>query len=75
MDQYQKEDYLKRTGQVISRLREEKGLTQEELAKLCNVQPAMISKIEAGQINVLITSLLGIARALKVDVRELVVNY
>ncbi len=39
-------------GQEIKRLREAKGWTQTELCKKSNVNPSILSRIEAGRIKV-----------------------
>ncbi|MGB3591570.1 MAG: helix-turn-helix domain-containing protein [Nonlabens sp.] len=38
-------------GKTIAELRKEKGLTQEELVELCNINVRTIQRIEAGEVN------------------------
>lgn len=38
-------------GKHISRLRKQKGLTQEELVEKCNINVRTIQRIEAGEVN------------------------
>ena len=38
------------TGDVIRKLRKEKGITQEELAKILGVQKSAIAKYESGRV-------------------------
>ncbi len=58
-------------GTNISRFRRAAGLTQHEVAKRAVLNGRHDQKIEAGEINVTINSLVGIARALDVEVVEL----
>jgi len=56
----------------VRRLREKRGLTQEALGEACDFHPTFISLIERKQRNVTISTLEIIARALGVDVYELI---
>lgn len=47
---------LKEFGANLRRLRVEKGLSQERLAELAELNPRTVQKIEAGQTNILITT-------------------
>ena len=58
-------------GQQIRRLREEKGLSQEEFAGLANLDRAYYGGIERGERNVAALNLIKIALALGVEVGEL----
>ena len=62
---------LQRIGANLLRLRIEKGLTQEQLSYECDVDRAKISKIESGQANLLVTTLLDLAEGLSVTPEEL----
>ncbi len=55
---------LKTFGGNIRRLRNEKGITQEKLAELADLNIRTIQKIEAGQTNILITTASRIQQAL-----------
>jgi transcriptional regulator with XRE-family HTH domain len=59
-------------GQHIRRLRKELGLSQATLARLCNLYPSYISRIERGQENITIITLDVIAKNLQVSMSELV---
>lgn len=59
-------------GTQIARLRNESGLSQEQLADLVSVAPSRISKMEHGQVNSKLTTLLALSSALNVTVDELV---
>ena len=58
-------------GQQIRRLREGKGLSQEEFAGLAGIDRAYYGGIERGERNVAALNLIKIADALKVDAGEL----
>lgn len=55
---------LRAFGANVRRERTAKELTQEKLAELVDVNIRTIQKIEAGDINVLVTTVLRIQRAL-----------
>ncbi len=64
-------DIVKDVGFKIRELREERGLSQEKLADLADLHRAYIGQIERGEKNIGIRNLEKIARALKVNVRDL----
>lgn len=51
-------------GANARRERVARGLTQEKLAELMEVNPRTIQKIEAGQINILVTTVLRLQQSL-----------
>jgi transcriptional regulator with XRE-family HTH domain len=55
---------LRAFGANVRRVRTSRNLTQEKLAELVELNIRTIQKIEAGQINVLVTTVLRIQRAL-----------
>ncbi len=57
---------LKKIGQKIAEIRKSKGLTQEDLAGLTELDRSYISEIENGHKNLSVMSLLKISTALKV---------
>ncbi len=59
-------------GQRIRFLRESKGISQQNLAAVCNFEKANLSRIEAGRTNPTITTLYKISQALEVNISELV---
>jgi len=60
-------------AQKVKKLREEKGLSQEKLARLADVSNNTIVNIEAGkQNNPTIETLKSIAKALEISVDELI---
>jgi transcriptional regulator with XRE-family HTH domain len=56
---------LKRFGASVRRERTGKGLTQERLAEFADLNLRTVQKIEAGQLNILLTTLIRIRHALK----------
>jgi transcriptional regulator with XRE-family HTH domain len=60
-------------AEIVKKLREEKGLSQEKLARLADVSNNTIVNIEAGkQNNPTIETLKRIAKALEISVDELI---
>jgi transcriptional regulator with XRE-family HTH domain len=55
---------LRELGGNIRRLRMSAGMTQERLAELVDINPRNIRRIEAGEINLLITTMARIRQAL-----------
>lgn len=62
---------LARLGKRVRRLRQEKGLSQEEVAERAALDAKHLQAIEGGQANVTFASLVGIAKALGVKLAEL----
>ena len=71
-----KEETLKALGRTIKKLREEKGMTLDELAKKCGYDSvnsrSTIQKIEAGKNDVPTSKLKAIALALDTTPSELI---
>lgn len=62
---------LQKIGANLLRIRTDKGYTQEELSYNSDVDRSKISKIESGQANLVVTTLLDLAEGLGVDPSEL----
>ena len=56
---------LDRFGANVRRERNARNLTQEKLAELADLNIRTVQKIEAGELNVLITTAIRLQRALK----------
>ena len=56
---------IKKFGANVRRERNAWGLTQEKLAELTDLHLRSLQKIEAGEINLLLTTVLRIKRGLK----------
>jgi transcriptional regulator with XRE-family HTH domain len=59
-------------GTALRELREERDLTQQQLAKKAGVAPTFLSDVERGTRNPSWSTILSIAKALKVKPSELV---
>lgn len=58
-------------GKTIKRLRERKGMTQEDLADKAHIDVSYLAKIENGYVNTTIRYLIKISRGLSVKARDL----
>ena len=64
-------DINKQVGFNIRKIREEKGLSQEKLAALADLHRAYVGQIERGKKNIGLKNLERIAKALNVNVKDL----
>ena len=62
----------KKIGERIRDLRESKGISQQNLAAICNFEKANLSRIEAGRTNPTIFTLYKISQALDIALTEIV---
>lgn len=62
-------------GERIKSVREQKGITQQDLAARCDFEKSNLSRIEAGRTNLTIKSLFKISTALDVEIKDLVDVY
>jgi len=62
---------LKALGKQIKLQRIKKGMSQVDLALLCNMEKSSVSKIESGQVNISYLTLLRLSKCLDVPVKEL----
>ena len=67
-----KEQLKNKIGQRIVELRSQKNWTQSDLARASNKDRQAIEKLENGKVNPTVYSLLEIAKALEVPLKELV---
>ncbi|MDG2844474.1 helix-turn-helix transcriptional regulator [Vibrio parahaemolyticus] len=58
-------------GQRILKVRKSRGLSQEKLALLAEIDRSYMSRIERGKINITLEKLYKIAETLECDVKEL----
>jgi transcriptional regulator with XRE-family HTH domain len=65
------DDFIKQVGFQIKKLREEQGLSQEDLANDCNIPKSQIGRIERAEINTTLRTLYKIASALHVQPKVL----
>ena len=59
-------------GDRIRKLREERNISQQNLAELCNVEKSNMARIEAGRTNPTLHTMYKISSALKITLAELV---
>ena len=59
-------------GDKIRSYRKQAGFTQEQLAEKADLHHNFIGEVERGNMEISLTSMLKIAKALKVKVRDLV---
>ena len=64
--------YLIKLGNTIRTTRKSKGLTQQNIAALCDSEKANLSRIEAGKTNSTVITLKKIADVLQIPVADLV---
>ena len=65
------EDYSKKLGENLKRIRTGKGVTQIEIAKKLAVNRSFVSNIENGKTNPTLSTITNLANALGVPVNEL----
>ena len=65
-------EFQKKLGKRIKTMREDKGISQQELASLCDFEKSNMSRIEAGRTNPTIGTLLKISNALNISITVLV---
>lgn len=63
---------LQKIGNRIKYLRESKGISQQDLAALCNFEKANMRRIEAGRTNPTFYTLYKISQGLMISISELV---
>ncbi|MBO4602983.1 MAG: helix-turn-helix transcriptional regulator [Salinivirgaceae bacterium] len=66
---YQEE--IKLIALKIKKLRQEKNLSVQDLAYLCDMERSSMSRIESGRINITIKTLCNISAALGIEPKEL----
>jgi len=62
---------LKQIGKNIKKIRNGKGILQQDLAAMCNFEVSVMSRIEAGGSNFTIGTLNKIANALEIPISRL----
>ncbi|MBQ6519293.1 MAG: helix-turn-helix transcriptional regulator [Anaerolineaceae bacterium] len=67
-------DILVFYGNTIRHLRQNKGISQEELGDLCNLHRTYISDIELGKRNVSLENIEKIALALNMTISEIFIE-
>lgn len=68
---YTEKKFLESFGKRLAKTRKQKGLTQEKLAERVDLHFTYIGMVERGTRNPTIANVYKIAKALKVDIKEL----
>lgn len=63
-------EYLILIGNNISKIRKNQGLTSKELGLRCDIEKSNLINIEKGKINVTANTLLKLANALEIEVKQ-----
>lgn len=58
-------------GKQIQKLRDSKGISQQDLAAKCNFEKSNMSRLEAGRVNPTLSTLEKVANSLDVTLAEL----
>ena len=66
---------FKQGGQVIQRIRKERGMTQEQLAEKVGIDPNSISRIERGRLIPALPTLIDICNALEIGADAVLAAY
>lgn len=61
------QEFIKFLGVRIRQLREEKNMSQQVLADICNVPKSTIGRLERGEVNPTVKTLLKISKALNIE--------
>jgi transcriptional regulator with XRE-family HTH domain len=61
------DNFLKEVGNNVRRMRKEKGYTMQDLANELDMEYRQLSRIERGEVNTSVYSLLRIAEKLEID--------
>ena len=67
----QKDELLKKFGRHLNALREREMLTVEDLAAATGFTAQQLRRIEAGEVNILFTTVVVLARGLRITPAEL----
>lgn len=68
----EKTKILKRLGDHIVKLRKSQNITSAEFARRCDMERSNIARVEMGRANLTVYNLLRIAKALNIEVSELI---
>lgn len=60
-----------KVGKQIQKLRELKGISQQDLAAKCNFEKSNMSRLEAGKVNPTLSTLEKVASALEINIIDL----
>jgi putative transcriptional regulator len=64
-------ELLQKLGTRLAQIREEKGMTQQQLAEAIGAKFAWVQRLEGGEINATLSALVVITKALDLPLKEL----
>lgn len=68
----EKKELQLKIGQNIKSIREDLGIEAQQLASRCDIEKSTLSRLEAGNTNPTIYTLSKIAKALEIELQDLV---
>lgn len=71
MNKIRNEQMLVKFGQRIKQLRAARNMSQDDLAYACDVEKTQIYRIEGGKINTTLSTLVALAEAFGLSLKEL----
>lgn len=71
MTKIRDDSFLKRFGDNLRKLREQQGLSQEELYFRANLSKNQVGNIERGEVNTTISTAYALSKALGIELPEL----
>lgn len=71
MDEINSYDFLKSFGKNLKKIREKKEVSLRELAASCNVDHSNIGKIEKGEFNITLLTILELSKGLEIHPKKL----
>ena len=71
MTKIRDDSFLKRFGDNLRKLREQQGLSQEELYFRANLSKNQVGNIERGEVNTTISTAYALSQALGIELPEL----
>ena len=66
----ERNQFLVSLGSRVRRIRKQKGLTQQSLSDLCDIEKANLSRIESGITNPTILTLLKMSKTLNIEIND-----
>lgn len=70
IDNVEKVDFQIKFGKQIEKFRVDQNLSYRQLAQRCDIDHSNISKIEKGEINIQLSSMLQLAKGLNIHPKE-----
>ena len=65
------DNFIANLGVYIRQLREQRNLSQQDLANDCNIPKTQIGRIERAKVNTTVRTLIKIANALEIEPKDL----